>query len=952
MDISLQGVWEADIGDGRRYPMVLPGTLDENGIGHRDARPNQWHPDTDLEKLDEIFHSDVIATRFTRKHTYEGPARLTKRLEPDVREALKKEAAAGKRIFLEAERARVLRLFVDGQEVPHDTEASLSTPHVFEVTGRLREDSELTLVSDNSYPGLPHDAIVFSSAATDETQTNWNGAVGYLRLRTENPVFLRDIRVLPMGGTVTVKVRICADRPWSGILRIRSDALREDVCGAACTDGPGETELAFPGLALREDVRRWDLEEGNLYELTVSLYEGEHAPGEGAGRESGPTEADGKWEAREAAFLLTDEKTVTFGVRDFGDNGEGRLAVNGRVFFLRGEANCAVFPETGHPPMAVEAWLDILGRYRSYGVNCMRFHSHCPPEAAFAAADRMGMLMQPELSHWNPRDAFESDESFACYRTELLCVLGMLANHPSFVMLTFGNELQAGEKGHERMRQLLRLAKETDPTRLYSDSSNGHYGAIGCDAENDFYSSFRYYEEDLRGTYDGMNGYINRSYPNAETDFGRAMARIREVSPRPVFGFEVGQFEILPDFAQLEDFQGISDPANLRLVRDRVRERGMEPVWKRYVEATGELSLIGYREESEAAMRTGTMSGLSLLGLQDFPGQGTALVGMMDSHLKPKPYSFADPERFRRFFRDRLPLVLLPKYTWENTETLRACLKIANFGKEELAGQPEWTLWMPSDGGAKTEAGRIAASGRLPFVKCPAGRLTDAGTLETALDELAPGSAAVPVRLELTVRLGECVNCYPLWVYLAAEPSCPADVYETAYLDETAKEVLQKGGKVYLAPPSVKEALPQSIQAQFTTDFWSVGTFPSQEGGMGQLIDEKHPLFAAFPTEFHTNWQWWPMAVQRAVILPERYEAIVTEMDSYAFLRPMAQLLECRCGNGRLLFSSFGLQDLQQYPEARALLAAIYRYMDSERFCPEQEIGPEIWDMLVRPVCR
>lgn len=121
---------------------------------------------------------------------------------------------------------------------------------------------------------------------------------------------------------------------------------------------------------------------------------------------------------------------------------------------------------------------------------------------------------------------------------------------------------------------------------------------------------------------------------------------------------------------------------------------------------------------------------------------------------------------------------------------------------------------------------------------------------------------------------------------------------------------------------------------------------------MGQLIDEKHPLFAAFPTEFHTNWQWWPMAVQRAVILPERYEAIVTEMDSYAFLRPMAQLLECRCGNGRLLFSSFGLQDLQQYPEARALLAAIYRYMDSERFCPEQEIGPEIWDMLVRPVCR
>lgn len=192
MKISLQGMWEADIGDGKRYPMRLPGTLDENRIGHRDERPNQWHPDTDLEKLDRIFQSDVIATRFTRRCTYEGPARLERRLGPAVWDALRPELAAGKRVFLEAERARVLRLFADGREVPHFTAPSLSTPQVFEVTGLLREDSLLTLLSDNSYPGLPHDAIVFSSAATDETQTNWNGVIGGLCLRTENPVFLRD----------------------------------------------------------------------------------------------------------------------------------------------------------------------------------------------------------------------------------------------------------------------------------------------------------------------------------------------------------------------------------------------------------------------------------------------------------------------------------------------------------------------------------------------------------------------------------------------------------------------------------------------------------------------------------------------------------------------------------------------------------------------------------------
>ena len=160
--------------------------------------------------------------------------------------------------------------------------------------------------------------------------------------------------------------------------------------------------------------------------------------------------------------------------------------------------------------------------------------------------------------------------------------------------------------------------------------------------------------------------------------------------------------------------------------------------------------------------------------------------------------------------------------------------------------------------------------------------------------------------------------------------------------------MLEAGGKVYLSPPSTKEALPSSIQAQFTTDFWSVGTFPGQEGGMGQLIDETHPIFRNFPTEFHTNWQWWPMASQRAVILPRPYQAIVTQMDSYAFLRPMTQLLECRCGKGKLLFSTMGLQNLQEYPEARALLDSIYRYMDSPEFEPGQEIEWEVLETLVR----
>lgn len=920
MNYSLQGTWMADIGDGQIYPVQLPGTLDENQIGYKDPGTNQWHPDAALGREDEAFQGDVIATRFTRHYTYEGEVRLSKTVEETLWEEMKDQITEGKRIFLEAERVRTLRLIVGGEEIPNFIEPSISTGHIFEVTGRLKKGSRLTLLSDNSYPGLPHDDIVYSSAATDETQTNWNGVLGYLRLRTEEKVFLDDIRVYPIKNRLTVKARLYADSPYHGKVSIHCAALQEDAeievntgAGIKASEGAASEpvwDLSFEGLELKENVKRWDLEEGNLYELSLSMTGGER-------------------------------KTVIFGIRDFGDDGQGRLAVNGRRIFLRSEANCAEFPETGHPPMRVEEWLDILERYRSYGVNCVRFHSHCPPKAAFIAADRIGMLMQPELSCWNPKDAFESEESYRYYKDELVQILRELANHPSFVMLTFGNELHAGSKGHERMRVLLKLAKGIDPTRLYAEASNGHYGAIGCEAASDFYTSSDFYDQKLRGTSANRQGYINSCYPDVRRNYDAAMEQIRKEYAKPVFSFEVGQFEVLPDFDELESFQGISDPANLRLIQKRVEERGLTKLWKKYVEASGELSRIGYREEVEAVMRTKELSGISLLGLQDFPGQGTALVGMLNSHLQTKPYEFARPEHFRSFFRDQLLLVLLPKYTWENKERLIARVQIANYGKEEICGTPEYVLTIPEKNGkgySYAAAGKedpVIAAEVLPSVDALPGTLTEAGSIEIALDTL---HIEKPTRLNLTVRIKGTANLYPIWIYPETAPKCPEGIYETQRLDERAKEILKAGGRVYLTPPSSKEALPHSIQAQFTTDFWSVGTFPEQEGSMGQLIDDTHPLFDNFPTEFHTNWQWWAMASQRAVILPKRYDAIITELDSYAFLRPMAQLLECRCENGKLLFSSMGLQDLQQYPEARALLQAIYQYMESEKFAPKQKM--------------
>ena len=959
MRILLDGKWHVVLEDGTTGQMNLPGTLDENGIGHRDVGANQWHPDAVLgNAAGEIDKDAPIATRFTRRYTYEGEARISCKITvPDY---------GTDRLFVLVERARALRLLVDGEACAVFRQGTLSTPYIFELTGAAPGEHEFTFLSDNGYPGMPKAAICYSSAATDETQTNWNGILGECSMYTRPQNFIDSLRVYPRALKKEEKNKACGyvldvcvelapgakeiykdtkivlqsealaagelenTQMLMEIISCSGEGLTE--AGTDKEENPKTVEIWFRDLPLRENVKLWDEDEGNLYEMAATLDNGMSAEDKGGS---------------------TAECRTRFGIRSFGDNGSGRLALNGRAIFLRGESNCAEYPETGHPPMTIPEWKEMLLKYRSYGINCVRFHSHCEPEAAFAAADELGMLLQPELSHWDPKDAFGTEESYRYYRAELAGLLKTYANHPSFVMLTLGNELQAQEEGRERMRELVKTAKRMDPTRLYASGSNAFYGEEGCDPESDFYTSQSCKDVVIRGTFSGMRGYLNENYPSADRTYDEAMAEIRKEYQKPVFSFEVGQFEVLPDFGELESFHGISDPVNLKLIKKRVEERGLLPTWEKYVEATGELSRLAYREEIEAAMRTRELSGISLLGLQDFPGQGTALVGMMNSHLEPKPYDFARPERFREFFGECRILVKLPRYSYEAGERLIAEVEAANFGKKNITGVLHWTLTerkCASEGGnskqeaaAKSEKTAVAAGADTETKSCLPGSYTTIGILNIPLDVTSKNAA-----LTLTVSIGNCTSAYPVWVYQKTNPVCPENVYEARIFDERTKEVLQNGGRVYLSPDADKESLPNSIKTQFTTDFWSVGTFADQEGGMGQLIDTEHPIFKEFPTDFHTDWQWWIMATKRAVILPHPMKTIITEMDSYAFLRPMAKLIEFRCLKGKVLLSTMELHKSQQYPEARALQASIYTYLSGENFEPTEEITEEELSTLVK----
>lgn len=861
---SLAGAWEVCLKDGTRHPVRLPGTLDENGVGEPDK------PELD--------------TRLTRLHRYEGPAVYEKQVTL--------ACAPGERLFLAVERSRELSLTVDHLPVPRRS-GTLSTPYTFELT-RFADGGThtLCLVCDNSYPGGGYDEITYSSAATDETQTNWNGMLGDIALVCQPEVFVEQVRLLTGEGKSRVCVTVDAPCRWKGKLLVTGEVLAQAVEEAhpleLSADVPAGRTDVWADVSLTENFPRWDELEGHMTRLTVEI------PGMGV------------WHQH-------------CGIRTICSTAEGRLALNGRVIFLRGEANCATFPETGHEPMDVDAWRQVLHTYASYGVNAVRFHSHCPPDAAFTAADELGMLMQPELSHWDPYHALESEESLNIYRRELTEIIRALGHHPSFAMLSLGNELCANECGVARMHLLLREARQMDDTRLYAWGSNNFYGWKGADAESDFFTGQACDGKMLRATSASMTGPLNEQPPCTSYTFDEGVAAVRKHTSGPIIGFEVGQYEVLPDFEELADFHGVTRPVNYELIQKRVQERGMAEEWRQQVEATGELSLLCYREEVEAALRTRGMSGLSLLGLQDFPGQGTALVGMLNAHLQPKPYSFAQPGRFEAFFRPVLPLAMLPTRCFARRETAEVGLALANYGRQELVGPMEWTL----------TDGRQTLCGQVPARRWPAGQITEAGSLRLSLTRWEE-----PAELTLHLSVDGRENSYSLWVYPDEPAERPDNVFMTSDWRE-ALQALSRGARVLLDPEPTKEAIPGSITSQFSPDFWSVGNFPQQEGAMGLLMDPAHPIFENFPVRPWSTWPWWQMSRGRAMLLPRQVKPLVRVLDCYKFLRPLALLAECRVGQGRLMLSGMGLGLHQDRVEVRALTASLWHYMASEAFVPQ-----------------
>jgi hypothetical protein len=786
-------------------------------------------------------------------------------------------------------------VWVDGKQI--GMQNSLSTAQVFDLSNTLSPGQhQITVRVDNRVKDF--NVGQNSHSISDHTQTNWNGMIGQLFLQAKPLVYIDDVQLYPdiKNKQVVAHIQInnntgkAANVTVNLLATSKSPQGLKTIAKKLSIAKNTVIEMTYP---MGTSPMLWSEFTPDIYKMKISLA----------------TDKSGR-----------DERSVTFGMRDFSTRGT-QFTINGQLTFLRGTLECAAYPKTGFPPTDVASWMRILNICKSYGLNHLRFHSWCPPDAAFEAADRTGFYFQIECASWanqgatigdgKPLDQYIYDESNR--------IVKAYGNHPSFCMMDYGNE-PAGKNLVKYLTDFVNYWKKKDPRRLYTTGSGWPIVS-----ESDYNSTP---DPRIQQWGQGLKSIINSKAPSANYDWTDIIKKWQH----PTVSHEIGQWCVYPDFKEIAQYDGVLKAKNFEIFKDILVKHGMGSLAEDFLFASGKLQALCYKADIEAALRTPGFGGFQLLGLNDFPGQGTALVGVLNPFWGDKGYITG--KEYSKFCNAVVPLARLSKMIYLNNEVLTVPIEMAQFGPQELIGvTPNWNI--------KNDAGDVLFKGELARTKISFGNGIKLGVINQPLT-----SVTKPAKLTLTVSVAGHENSWDIFVYPATLPQVNQEIMVTNTLDNKAIELLNKGGKVLLTleKGQLKKDKGGDIPIGFSSIFWNTAWTKSQPPvTLGILCDPQHPALKEFPTQSYSNWQWWDaMSHSNAIRLDSvanDLQPIVRVIDDWVTARPLGLIFECQAGNGKLIVSGIDLQsDLDKRPEARQLLYSLKSYMAGDKFSPNQKI--------------
>ena len=844
----------------------------------------------------------------------------------------------GQRIVLFLERPHIVStLYINTREV--GTCNSLSVPHEFDVTDYVKPGETVTLcLRVNNNPdkvGVGAD----SHSVTDQTQGNWNGIVGRMELRSMPRTHIAHVDVFPNAKTLEVSARVTLVRgskktetvslaliprqkaaeggsSTSGVYSIMKDIVldKDTVCvevkPISCKV-KGTKDVSF-GL--------WDEFNPVLSTFTTELM-------------------DKKMQKK----LDTNEQT--FGFRNVETRGKDIL-INGRPTMLRGTVENCCFPLTGYPPTDKESWLKVFRKCKEYGLNHIRFHSYCPPEAAFEAADEVGMYLQPEGPSW-PNHGIKLGngmmiDKYLMEETERM--VEAYGNHPSFTMLSSGNE-PAGN-WVKWVSMFVDTWRARDSRRIYTGASVG--GGWAWQPKNQYH---------VKAGARGLDW--NKRQPNTMDDF---CGKIDTVS-QPFVSHETGQWCVFPDLTETRLYTGVNKARNFEIFADILRDKGMESMARKFLMASGKLQVLCYKYELEKTLRTPHYAGYQLLGLNDYSGQGTALVGPLNVFWQEKGY--VDAKLWREFGSPVTVLASLPRFTYYSGEEIPFELKVVNYGEGAIENYELQAVFL-------NDKGEVVKTFTLPMTSDKihvGGDVLKLASWKAAFNFAAPAHLTLRATLKGTVKGQHLLttNHWDVWIY----PHHEAEKVGTKEAKQRAKELtishsatstdvrkaIERGGKVLiLAADSMTYG--RDIVQQFTPVFWNTSWFkmrPPHTTGM--YIDKAHPLFKNFPTEDFSNLQWWSLMNAQPVMLmdnmPKDFMPIVQPIDTWFLSRKLGMLFEANVGKAKVLVTTMPLEHKGD-PAVEQMLHAVLQYMKSEDFRPSHSLGvdrlAELFSLPTPPV--
>ncbi len=913
--IDISGVWQVQLKQKRRqkkwleggksHLVNLPGSLTENNIGYNISMDTPWTGFTgrggwkSKNKYEPYRDPEDIKIPFwlQPKKYYKGKAWY--RLEFEI-----PPSWDHKYIFLFLERCHwASKVWIDGKKI--GAHNSLSTPHVYELGTSLHSGKhDIIICVDNSYL---YRIGIDSHAITDHTQTNWNGIIGKMKLIGYDNAWIEKVDVFPNYETKNARVKIQfrnhLDKKIPVSLSIRAEYKGDNLIKKQMTmELPKKECTKNLMLHFGKDVPLWNEFDPNLIRLNVEMN----------------------------SQNISHRKEKEFGFRNIQTEGK-QFLLNGNPVFFRGTLDCCTFPLSGYPSTKSEDWMKIFRTCKNHGLNHIRFHSWCPPRAAFRAADKIGIYLQPECPVWRGLGGLRWAKRLKPFLyKETTRILETYGNHPSFVLFCHGNESWQLTKW--RMRRWTKFAKQKTSRQLVTSAA--HYKLV---KQSQFHIAGA-----AKGFHLRYHKIFNKTYPSTKR---RYYDQIKKETV-PIIAHETGQWCVFPNLKEISKYKGVLAPNNLKIVRDFLEHNGLLEQADEFLINSGKFQAELYKESIEAFLRTPKMGGFQLLDLNDFPGQGTALVGVLDAFWEEKGY--IKPEEFHNFCAPVVPLIEMEKRTWQTNESFRGKLLISQFFKESLRGvQIKWAI--------KDSDGNFHKEGKFTQEIVPVGLFDSKKTITAKFSEIEKASLLCLSVEIICDEWGEIKNTWDIWVFPSQINIKSGKIIQTRTLNE-ALGYLKQEKEVLLAPP------PKYIKSEtfgsFEPIFWNKSWFPRQKPHtLGLICRKNHVALGDFPTEEYCSWQWWPiLRNSKPLVLDEISEKgkivpIVQPIDDWNECRKLALLFECRVGAGKLVVSAADLlneQLIQKYPEMKQLRFSVINYMNSEKFSPDVHLRAEELKELIK----